>query len=356
MPWSVGPRYCWTTLQLSRLPLITHSALALFLVALASGVARAEPQLFVHLDYQVEPGLSGCPSDETFQDMVAAQLGYAPFRADSEYRVVARARADVGGLEGFVEWQDNAGASRGRRELRAERQDCAALARAMSFAIAVQIQLFTEEAARGEPSTPAATTEPSKPGASVAPPAAPLADPPRANDPADRDRASSESSRSRFLIGAGPLLAFWLAPSTAVGARLFAGVHHGMWLAELGVEATLPGSYGTENARGFDHRVELGSLAGCALLRPFAGCLVGKVGRLEVTGYGVDMPRSSSGLLLQVGPRVALSDLIGESWLGAIRLEALVTAPWRVTLNQTEAWRTPPLTIAAGLDVAALFP
>lgn len=327
------------------------------MVALASGIARAEPQLFVHLDYQVEPGLAGCPSDEAFREMVAAQLGYSPFRANSQYRVVARAGADSGQIQGFVEWQNDAGVRRGRRELRAESLDCPAFARAMSFAIAVQIQLFTQEVERGETSAPPATSESPGTSASVAPPSQPGTDPLAAVVRSDLDHASAESSRWRFLIGGGPLLSFWLTPATAVGGRVFAGVNRGSWLAELGLEASLPGSYRTTNEQGFDYHVELGSLAGCALLRPFSGCVVGKLGRFSVTGFGVDVPRSPAGLLVQVGPRVALSEVVGGRWLGALRFEGLVTvAPWEVTLNHTEVWRTPLLTLSAGLDVAALFP
>jgi hypothetical protein len=233
----------------------------------------------------------------------------------------------------------------------------------MSFAIAVQIQLFTEEAARGEPAAPAAATESPRASPSAAPKAAPRSDssaPRRGENPdtagAGTSASASAESRFRLLVGGGPAFGFGITPTAAVGARIFAGVQRGMWGAELGLEATLPGSY-RKNGQGFDHHVELGSLAGCLLLRPFAGCLVSKVGRLSVTGYGVDQPHSPAGLLVQVGPRLALTQVFGDSWLGALRVEALATvAPWRVTLNQTEVWRLPPLTVTAGLDIAALFP
>lgn len=360
MLWSDGPRYCWGDVQLSRTHWLCHFALAFSAVSVAAGIARAEPQLFVHLDYQVAPELSGCPSDEAFREMVAAQLGYAPFRADSEYRVIARARGDGGAIQGSVEWQDASGVRRGRRELRAEHVDCAAFARGMAFAIAVQIQLLAEEEEQGHSSTPAESATTSTPAPSAAP--AVVAPPPprvEAQAAAERDAlvaARDESSRVRFLVGAGPALGFWLTPTPAVEARVFVGLRRGAWLAELGLEASLPGSYSTANGQGFEQRVELGSLAGCALLPPLSGCLVSKLGRLHVTGFGVDAPRSPAGVLFQVGPRLALGQEWG-GWLGALRIDALVTlVPWRVTLNRLEVWQTPVLTLGLGLDVAALFP
>ena len=110
--------------------------LLLAVVALASPVVCAAPELFVDLQYQPDPDLAGCPSEEAFRAMIGEQLGYDPFRAGAEQKVVARARAAEHGLQGHVEWYDASGNPRGERELGSESTDCAALARAMSFAIA----------------------------------------------------------------------------------------------------------------------------------------------------------------------------------------------------------------------------
>jgi hypothetical protein len=134
-------------------------------------------------------------------------------------------------------------------------------------------------------------------------------------------------------------------------------MQRGWWSAELGVEASLPASAETAKGKGFHQRVVLGSLGGCAHLRVFSGCLVSKLGRVEVRGFGVDLPRSSGSVLTQLGPRIALGDRIGRRWVAALRFEALATlAPSSVELNQEEVWRTPALTLSAGLDVAAVFP
>jgi hypothetical protein len=47
----------------------------------------------------------------------------------------------------------------------------------------------------------------------------------------------------------------------------------------------------------------------------------------------------------------------GESWLGALRVEALVAlVSWDVTLNQREVWKTPLFSVSVGGDLALLFP
>ena len=120
-------------------------------VALGSSAAHAEPRFAVDLAYRPDPAVEGCPSDDEFRTMISDQLGYEPFRAGAAQTVVARAQAAEQGLRGFVEWHDSSGSLRGERELGTESKDCRELARAMSFAIAVQIQILAQEAEASEP-------------------------------------------------------------------------------------------------------------------------------------------------------------------------------------------------------------
>jgi len=316
--------------------------------------ARAEPRLFVDLDYQPDADLAGCPSDTDFRALINGQLGYDPFRSDSSQKVAARARVGERGLVGLVEWRDASGNRHGVRELDSESRDCAALARAMSFAIAVQIQLLAEEEA-----VSASSDKPTREralSAAVAPPARP-SEPVRAEGrPATSRGSSSGSPRSEFMIGAGPALGFWITPQTAVGGRVFAGARRHSFALELGAEATLPSSYSTPAGDGFEQQVALGTVAACGVLQPLAGCIVNKWGRLAVRGFGVDVPHSPSGIIGQVGPRVMLSEKLGSRFTGALRVEALATlVPWQVTLDERKVWKTPPVSLSIGFDLAAVF-
>jgi hypothetical protein len=331
-----------------------HSVLPLLVLALASRVAHAAPQLFVDLDYRPDAELAGCPTDAAFRAMIREELGYDPFRA-GEQKVVARAHASEPGLQGFVEWYDVSGTPRGKRELRAETTDCTSLARSMSFAIAVQIQLLAQE-----PETPVeASTERPKDeptDATLASPAATTPGRPSDSRPAPARRSNETAPPWQFMLGAGPVVAFGLAPRTAFEARVFGGARRGRFAGELGVEGSLPARYETETGDGFEQRVVAGSAAGCAFFGRLSGCVVSKLGSLHVRGFGVDVPNSDAGVLAQIGPRVTLSEVFGDHWFGALRVEALATLhAWEVTLNQSEVWKTPLFSLSVGADVGAIL-
>jgi hypothetical protein len=333
--------------------------LLLVAVALGSREARADPKLFVELDYRLDETASGCPTETEFLSMVGDELGYDPFLAGADRRVVAEARPTEHGVEGLVQWYDTKGTLQGERRLAPEGKDCAALGRAMSFAIAVQIQLLARET---ETSGAPSPTEPSngKPPVPASPRSSPSVSPaPHAPDADRAARGGRDESvpRWEFLIGAGPALAFGLAPRTVIEGRVFGGVRRGRFGAELGVEASLPARYTSENGDGFEQQVFAGSLAGCYILGAFSGCALGKLGMLSVRGFGVDDPKEPSGLLAELGARAALGDRWGERWLVSLRLEALATlASWEVTLNHEEVWKTPLFSLCVGGDFAASFP
>lgn len=337
-----------------RLPL--HALLLAFAVALASNVARADPELYVELRYQPDAGL-GCPSEAAFKATVSDELRYDPFRVGAEQQVVARTGPSEHGLRGVIEWHDASGNPRGEREIASESSDCAALARSMAFAIAVQIQLLAQEA---ENKAAAAAERPSDGGSSPEGVGAPSPPVVAASSTPDAPRSSTaRASQSRaswqFLLGAGPSLAFALAPRTVVEGRVFGGVRRGRLGVELGFEASLPSRHETEDGDGFEQQVFVGSLAGCAFFARLSGCLVNKVGWLRVQGFGIDVPNSDAGTLWQVGPRLALIEGFGQRWFGVLRVEALASlATWEVTLNQEEVWKTPLFSLSVGGDLGFL--
>jgi hypothetical protein len=331
--------------------------LPLFAVALGARVAHADPELFVELEYLPDAALAGCPSDAAFRTMISAQLGYDPFRAGAAQRVVARAHAADHGLRGVVEWYDASGGQHGERELASENTDCAALARAMSFAIAVQIQLLAQETASQSDVLPSAPSsdQPSDESRSSARTAAP---PSRREDtrPPVAERSSEEHTAWQFMLGAGPALAFGLAPRPAVEGRVFGGMRRGRVAFELGAEASLPSHYATTNGDGFDQHVIAGSVAGCAVFGGASGCVVTKLGKVYVRGVGVDLPNADSGGMAQIGPRFAWFHGLGDRWFGALRVEALATlVSWEVTLNEREVWKTPLFSLSVGGDLGVFF-
>ncbi|HEX6271557.1 MAG TPA: hypothetical protein VFZ53_00885 [Polyangiaceae bacterium] len=326
-------------------------------MALGARAALAAPRLFVELDYEPDATLSGCPTEGAFKAMVEQQLGYDPVRSPSDRKIIARASAVAAGVRGVVEWYDATGALSGQRELSSESAECAALARAMSFAIAVQIQLLTEEA-EAEAARDAELAETAGPN----PPKPPAPGANVATAQAERDAAASPARSSegtpawRFSLGAGPTVGFGLAPETVFEARVFVAAEYDGLSVEAGGEGSLTSRHDTDSGQGFEQSVAFGSLAGCAALRPISTCVVGKLGRLGVEGYGVDDPHTDSGLVSQLGLRLALGGSLSGPWLGALRAEALASlAPWEVTLDERSVWKTPLFSLGVGADLAVLF-
>jgi len=220
----------------------------------------------------------------------------------------------------------------------------------LGFAVAVQIQLLGEDGG-GDSTRPAAPQPEAGP-----PPKAP------APEVDSREVGGGRASHGRsprgfeWLLGAGPAVGFGLGPAVAVEGRVFLALRGERAALELGAEASLATRHATADGNAIEQRLWLGSFAGCVVLSPFAGCLVSKLGELQIEGVGVDVPRSPSGLLALLGPRLSLGAELGPRWAGALRLEVLATlAPWTVTLNAREVWRSPPLTVSLGADIAAIF-
>jgi hypothetical protein len=321
--------------------------LALF-VALQGRAARAESRLFVSLDYATDAALAGCPGEDGFRGAIVEQLGYDPFRADSPHRVVTRAHAAVDGMRGTIEWYDAAGAARGVRELHSERSDCAAFARTLAFAVAVQIQLLgqeiEEESVRADAPPAARTSEPPK---KVVAPTREKRPPP----PSDPEGVAGW----RFGGGLGLTGELGALPGVVLAGRLFAGIRRGPVGLELGGEASLPGRYVDASGNGFEHQRAAGTLAGCGVVGLASACLLGKVGRLRVSGVGVDVPRSPAGTTVELGARLSLNPELGR-FAGAVRLEALAPlVSWGVTLNGREVFRAAPVVVGLGADVGAFF-
>jgi hypothetical protein len=322
-------------------------------VLIATGSARAEERLFVTLEYSVDPALTGCPTESDFRALIAAQLDYDPFRAASDHRVVARAERSEEGIHGLVRWYDASGADRGERELRASDLDCSAFAKAMGFAIAVQLQLLTTEQASAE-----------RKRAEAAEPRSAATDQPRVTG--TRDLGSKRATplppeepgggALEILLGVGAGAGLGLTPRASVQGRAFGALRSRRLALELGAEASLRSQLETGAGRGFTGRFALGSLAGCVSVAPFFGCVVQKLGALEVRGYGVDVPREPVGVVAQSGVRLGVGHDLGPHAHGALRVEALATLTrWDVHLNRNEVWTVPPVGLTVGGDLAALF-
>jgi hypothetical protein len=313
--------------------------------------AEAEPRLVVDLEYRADPTLRDCPGEAEFRNSIEEQVGYEPFQPGARHRLLASFGWAQPGIRGTLVWQDASGQVRGERELHLEAEDCPAFARMLGFAIVVQLDLFNQEPELAEPS-PSASVDEVNTGD---PPTAPVgADEASLGEDAT-DPGSTGGAGWQLAVGAGPIAGIGFTSRPAVGGRVFVSARREEFAAEIGGEASVP-SLGTPvDEAGFQERLILGSLAGCVANTHLSGCLVGKTGVLQVRGFGLDVSRSSSGLVAQLGPRFSVSQRLGRSWAAALRIELLAALiPRGVLLDREEVWRTPAAGVSIGVDVSAV--
>ncbi len=119
-------------------------------IALVAGSARAE-EVLLSLDYQADPGLSGCPGPDQFRADIVRHLGRDPFRDPAPHRLVVRIGPTGARLQGRVEWRDAADQWEGERTFSARNESCEQMVRAMALATAIQIQLLALASPPGNP-------------------------------------------------------------------------------------------------------------------------------------------------------------------------------------------------------------
>jgi hypothetical protein len=288
------------------------------------------------LEYVAE---ATCPAAADFEAVVAGHLGYSPFREDASERVVVRIEPSGRGLDGRLEWRNEAGGWAGERTFPSRSGDCAELVRAMGFALAVQFQLLaTEEAARSTAAPP-----PPPPTVSAPPPSKPPA-------------IASLPRGPNLAAGGGASAGVGLSADVTVVGRVFGAVAWSRVALELAAEVSVPSTLRRADGAGFSQQVFLASVAGCGLVSRWSACALAKVGEIRVAGDGVDTPATSAGLILQTGLRLALTQALGHRVYIAAHADgvALLTRGV-VTLDGMPVWTTPRVAGTFGLDFGVRF-
>jgi len=316
--------------------------LALVAVLVAAGVARAEPTprdaLFSAAIYYTAPPT--CPSLEEFESVVVGRLGFDPFAVDAPDHVLVSIDEGEGTLEGRLEWRDKTGRWTGDRTFPVHTTDCAELARAMGFALAVQINLLAGGAGSA-PSRPSSALPAATAADGVGPPAAP---------------AEPRRLPWSLAVGAGGALGVGMAPNAIGLGRLFAGIGWGRWSLELGGELSTRAVDRRADGAGYRQQILLASAAACGSEAPVTLCLLAKGGVVNVAGRSIDVPASPSGRALQAGLRLGARERLGSRAFVAERIEALVNVTrWNVTLDQVSVWKAPTFAGTFGVDLGADF-
>jgi hypothetical protein len=322
-------------------------------IAIAESTAQCG-EVAAQLDYMAVPG---CPAARDFEAVVTQRLGYSPFRPDAPERVVVRIEASGRALEGRLEWRNATDQWIGDRLLPSRSGDCGELVRVMGFALALQVQLMAgivapaETPTAEEPQTPQTATTPSAPPTEVVAPPSPLV------NVEHETRLSPSGTGPSIAAGAGAAVGIGATPTAVAIGRLFGTVAWSHVAVELGAELSVPSVMHRADGAGFSEQLLLGSLAACGLRSPWSACLVGKVGEIRVTGEGVDVPASSSGVLIQTGLRLGVTYPLGRHAHVAAHVDGLALLNRGVvTLDSMAAWTTPRVAANLGVDVGVRFP
>jgi hypothetical protein len=292
----------------------------------------------VRLAYSRGPGAESCPEERALRDAVLDLLGYDPFRADAKEDIDARVVRGPGGLEAAIDLLDESGRSRGVRRLLSRRQDCAQLASALALALAIAVDpLMADRVSAGLEPAPLPADRPA--------PVAKQSQPPP-------DRVAPTVRRLGFLAH-GTLGA---APGPAPGFDLIADLRRGRFSVSIDARVDLPASKDVPGGT-ISGWLATGSLVGCVHHHFVAGCALLGAGALRVDGHDLENARGATEPLAVAGARAALEIPLSQS------LAAMVHADLYGTLIETavlvggqEAWKTPPVSGAAGAGLLAVFP
>ena len=211
-------------------------AAALCLPWLAQAEARdGGAPLVVALAYAAVPD---CPDESEFKAIVMGRLGYNAFREGVAERVLVHIAPGGPAYEGRIEWRDAEGKWAGDRTFPSRSNDCRELARAMAFALALQIQLSASGGAPpgSSPTTPAETLGPAETPAPS--PGAPTLTPAPSKQPdvpvlTQEVEAPDRGPRALLAIGAGASVGFGVSSRALPLGRVFGSIAGPRWSLEL---------------------------------------------------------------------------------------------------------------------------
>jgi hypothetical protein len=118
------------------------SLLACCLVA--AGLVMAGERPDAKLSYVRKGAATICPDEPLMRQLVAARLGYDPFRDQSQRAIAVTITRDPKGFRAVLELRDDTGKVVGTRTLSSTSSDCNELASAIALALTIAIDPLGE--------------------------------------------------------------------------------------------------------------------------------------------------------------------------------------------------------------------
>jgi hypothetical protein len=317
---------------------------------LASVPALAAPS--ARLVYVREPGAEVCANEAALRSAVAARLGYDPFFPWAKVMVVIGVRKDAGAYRAEVTLVDEAGVSRGKREVASQGDDCAPLVGALALTISLALDplsLVPKPAAIEAP--PAVITPPSEPPPPPAPPAAVVAP---VAVPVAAEPATPPEPSWRGWAGIAALGSYGTTPSVTVGGALRGRVERGRWSLGVEARADAPTSAAVPTGGKVQAWLAQATLLGCARVAFVIGCGLISGGPLVATGDSLVVSRTGVLPYAGVGPRLGVEWPLGTRFLleGFAQL-ALTLTPQGFLVDALTVYRQPGAAATLGAAVSA---
>lgn len=314
----------------------------------------------VRLLYVREAGVEACPAEPAVRAAVAGRLGYDPFEPDARSTLLARVSKSALGFVGSIELIDEAGLSRGKRELSTEGENCDEMARAMALSMSIAVDperaALGAEAAAPSPATDLAepTPAPEEPAPEEPAPVAPIRPAPPPLRPVDAPGEPAPPSQARLGVSVAGIGMAGVAPSFAYGGVL--GIHgrRGTWSLGFGGRLLRSPAEPVDGATQLAVTLAAAELSGCWHHGFLEQCLVGLAGSSWVSARGITRPGTDTGAFGALGLRAGAGLSVSRTLELFARLEGLVVlAPVRPQVDAKDVWVAPSLagSLVAGTRV-----
>jgi len=274
---------------------------------LASSSALAAPS--ARLVYVREPGAEVCADEAGLRRAVAARLGYDPFFPWAKVTVVTSVRKDAGAYRAEVTLVDEAGVSRGKREVTSQGDDCAPLVGALALTISLALDPLSlasgPAAVEARPGVPEPPREPAPPPPPVVV-ARSTVEPPVAVAPGPPPAPSW-----RGFAGIAAFGSYGITPSVAIGGAFHGQVQRGPWSLGLEARADAPSSVPVPSGGRVQAWLAQGTLLGCGQVAFVVGCGLVSGGPLVASGVGLAVSHTRVLPYAAVGPRLGVAWPVG---------------------------------------------
>jgi len=306
---------------------------------------------------------TACPDESSFHNLVAARLGYDPFRSDGQHAVTVSFRKDHGRTRARAEVQR--GGPAGTREFTGEA--CEPLAAALATTVAMALDPLHVNAPAAEPPLAGGTPPPQTPAPQEAPlptlpgepqPAPPPqvvfverrpAPPPAGGTPAHHREPSEPVA---FVGSVGGVASFALAPTMTLGGAMEVGFRYGIFsLSAEGRAEVTPTTTRVDSGDRVDATVYSGALVPCLYFGQWLGCAVGRAGAFQGRAPDVVHPSLGTSAFGSVGLRGGYLIPLSKALSVRAAVEgAIPVVRTTLVIDGHDVWTAPPVT--AGLDFA----